>query len=69
MHGKESSGLIQKHWPPTEFEELANSIDKDDNAISGDNNYKLQNTENWEDRRCCQLILMGKLELFLPCLR
>ena len=41
-HGKESSGLIQKHWSPTEFEELADSIDKDDNAINGDNNDKLQ---------------------------
>ena len=26
-HGKESSGLIQKHWSPTEFEELADSIE------------------------------------------
>ena len=42
-HGKESSGLIQKHWSLTEFEELADSIiDKGDNAISGDNNDKLQ---------------------------
>ena len=29
--GKEGSGLIQKHWSPTEFEELADSVDKDDN--------------------------------------
>ena len=29
--GKEGSGLIQKHWSPTEFEELADSSDKDDN--------------------------------------
>ena len=29
--GKEGSGLIQKHWSPTEFEELADSIDKDGN--------------------------------------
>ncbi len=49
-------------WFFTEFEELADSIiDKDDDAISGDNNNKLQNTENWEDRICCQLVLMGKL--------
>ena len=40
--GKEGSGLIQKHWSPTEFEELADSIDKDDNAVSGDDNDKLQ---------------------------
>ena len=33
--GKEGSGLIQKHWSPAEFEELADSIDKDDNAVSG----------------------------------
>ena len=41
-HGKESGGFIQKHWSPTEFKELADLIDKDDNAISGDNNDKLQ---------------------------
>ena len=41
-HGKESSGLIQKHWSPTEFEELADSIDKDDNTVSSDDNDKLQ---------------------------
>ena len=29
--GKEGSGLIQKHRSPIEFEELADSIDKDDN--------------------------------------
>ena len=29
--GKEGSGLIQKHRSPTEFEELADSTDKDDN--------------------------------------
>ena len=23
-----------------------------------------KNTENWEDRICCQLVLMGKLDLF-----
>ena len=29
--GKEGSGIIQKHRSPTEFEELADSFDKDDN--------------------------------------
>ena len=29
-------------WSPTEFEELADSIDKDDNAVNGDSNDKLQ---------------------------
>ena len=40
-HDKETSGLIQKHWSPTEFKELADLIDKNYNAISGDNNDKL----------------------------
>ena len=46
VKGKEGSGLIQKHWSPTEFEGLADSIDKDDNAVSGDNNDKLQKYRN-----------------------
>ena len=42
MPYKDSRRLIQKHWSPTEFEELVDSIDKDDNAVSGDNNDNLQ---------------------------
>ena len=67
---KEGSGLIQKHWSPTEFEELADSIDKDDNAVSGDNNDKLQKYRKLGRpyNLCCQLILMGKLDWLLSCL-
>ena len=38
------AGLIQKHCKVSyiEFEELADSIDQNDNAVSGDNNDKLQ---------------------------
>jgi len=41
-HAKESSGLVEKHWSPIEFEETADSIDRHDNAISGDNDDKLR---------------------------
>ena len=41
-HANRSSGLIQKHWSSIEFEELADAIDKSDNAVSGDNDNKLQ---------------------------
>ena len=34
-HARESSGLIQKHWSPIEFKELADTFDKGigDNAV------------------------------------
>ena len=42
-HAKESNSLIQKNWSPIEFEELADAIDKGDNAvISGYDDDKLQ---------------------------
>ena len=51
-HAKESHGLNQNDWSPIEFEELADLIDKEDNAISGDNNDKLKNTVKWENCIC-----------------
>ena len=42
MAKKVVASSMQKHWLPTEFEELAELIDKDGNAFSGDNNDKLQ---------------------------
>ena len=44
MPKKVVAGLIQRHCKVSyiEFEELADSIDQNDNAVSGDNNDKLQ---------------------------
>ena len=47
-----------------EFEELADSFDKEGNAIIGDNNNKLKNTVNWEDKICCHLVSVEILDLF-----
>ena len=33
QHTKESSGLVEKHYSPIDFEETADSIDKHDNAM------------------------------------
>ena len=45
---------------------LADSIHKEDNAISGDNNDKLKNMVNWEDHKYYMLSseLMGKLDYY-----
>ena len=39
---KVKTGLTEKHWSPLDFEEVANSIDRDDNDFSGDGNDKLE---------------------------
>ena len=33
--------IYRKHWSPLHFEEVANSIDEDDNDLSGDNDEKV----------------------------
>ena len=33
-------GLTEKYWSPLDFEEVANSIDHEDNDLSGDNDEK-----------------------------
>ena len=42
MPKKAVGSLIQKDWSPREFEELADSIDKEDNAISVDKLKELE---------------------------
>ena len=39
---KVKTGLTEKHWSPLDFEEVANSIDREDNDFSGDGNDKLE---------------------------
>ena len=34
---KERKGLTEKYWSPLDFEKVANSIDHEDNDLSGDN--------------------------------
>ena len=63
-HGKESSVLIQKHWSPTEFEDWLTQLTRMIMQSVVIITISCKNTENWEDRICCQLVLMGKLDLF-----
>ena len=39
---KEREGLTEKYWSPLDFEEVANSIDQEDNDLSGDDDEKLK---------------------------
>ena len=39
---KERKRLTEKYWSPLDFEEVANSIDQEDNDLSGDNDEKLK---------------------------
>lgn len=65
-HAKQSSGIIDKYWSPIEFED---SIDKNDNAISGDNDDKLRKYRKMGRpyMLCRQLVLKRILDLFSQC--
>ena len=39
---KERKGLTERYWSPLDFEEVANSIDHEDNDLSGDNDENLK---------------------------